>query len=175
MALSNEKLYYRRSGITESVNTYTALSDVGTEALKVRVNGADRYIALGDETDSKKSFLRIRKNGIIKAILKSVIDYVGSWTLIVTTNYNAYRYWTVYFDYDKVFSESDMTNFKFVGNMLNTKYKIDGVEYTATTTLVNGMYVTERKHRLTTGNHTIGLTATLVFSTSSSASAYRVV
>lgn len=166
MALATEKLYYRRGGVTYAINTYTALSDVGSEALKVRVNGANRFIALGAVGDARQSYMRVQKGGATKAVLNSAITYVGVWAEFghpaVAPSDNSGKSgsstYSVSVDYNRVYASSTLYNLYIRNAPAGTGYggysliaTIDGVNQAALAPGGTAFY------RLSTGTHSVTL------------------
>jgi len=149
--LSTEKLYCRRSGVTYSIDLYTDTSDVGAEYLSIRVGGNIRYAKIVATTDSTASHLRVQRSGVTKAVATTAITFVGVWSSAgtgSTSNTNPrWTSFTYYFDFNRVFSSSSLHNFRAITTHTGYNYRIDGVDYTATTSWTN--------HRLSTGNHTV--------------------
>lgn len=167
MALTTEKLYYRRGGTTYSINLYTATSDVGSSYIQVRVGGNTRYAPLGATGDSRASYLRVCKGGTTYAVLSTAMLYAGTWMLGAspaepaapgnTKTYNSTSKsasFTREFDYNTVYSASVLYNLKVTrlaanaGTESTGGYAIDGTWYNiaAGATLY---------FRLSSGSHTI--------------------
>jgi hypothetical protein len=158
MALATEKLYYRRSDTTYSINLYTATSDVGTDYLSVRVGGNTRYAKIVATTDSLASHLRIRKDGVTKAVATTAITYVGVWTQFLSNSSTfSYSYSTNYYDENRLYGETFTVNgtgpYNFWLGRSYAYYYIDGVQYHKGDANANVHLV------LSTGNHTVGIRA----------------
>lgn len=166
MALATEKLYYRRSGTTYSINLYTATSDVGSEYIALKHANGLRYVKIVAVGDSLASYLRVQKGGTTKAIASTAIAYVGVWTLSGSgersTNGNGWTSVTYTFDYNRVYSQGLPYNLEVMGYFHSEpsaqnpepptegycEYKIDGTSYSVHSTQA-------QYHRLSSGSHTI--------------------
>lgn len=169
MALATEKLYYRRSGITYSINLYTSITDVGSEYTVLKHANGLRYAKIGLTSDTNASHLRVQKGGSTKAILTVADSYVevGVWSLLgnvpIPSTYSTnYLSFTGNFDYDRVFSSSSPYNLRIQyngggaqGASAMVSYTIDGENF------VRSASSGYSYHRLSTGSHTITLSAKL--------------
>lgn len=81
MAESTKKLYYRRSGITYQIKTYTTTSDVGPEYLGLNIGGVTYYAKIGSVSDTFASHLRVHKGGVTKAVLTGVYSNERGYTI----------------------------------------------------------------------------------------------
>ena len=72
MGIYHKKLHIRKNEIVISHNLYTGLDEVGANALHLRDGGRVVYAALGGVGDANASPLRVRKNGIVYAVLQAV-------------------------------------------------------------------------------------------------------
>jgi hypothetical protein len=169
MALATEKLYYRRSGITYSINLYTSITDVGSEYTVLKHANGLRYAKIGLTSDTNASHLRVQKGGSTKAILTVANSYVevGVWSILgslsqPSTYSTISQEFTRNFDYDRVFSSSSPYNLRIQysgggaqGTNVSVTYLIDGESFVKK---ANSAY---SYHRLPTGSHTITLYAKL--------------
>lgn len=67
MGIMNKKLKVKKNGVVEEINIYDNQSDVGPDF--IRAGGG--YVKLGNPSDPNVSKIRVKKNGSIKAVLKS--------------------------------------------------------------------------------------------------------
>lgn len=116
MALATEKLYYRRSGITYSINLYTSTTDVGSEYTVLKHANGLRYAKIGLTSDTNASHLRVQKDGSTKAILTVADSYVEVkvWSILgevpLPSTYSTIsQEFTVTVDYNRVFSSSSLS------------------------------------------------------------------
>lgn len=163
MALATEKLYYRRAGVTYSINLYTATSDVGTEYLSVRVAGNIRYAGIVATTDGRASHLRVQKGGTTKAIASTAIDYIGVWTTFGNSppySQPGWNQYTISTDYNKVFSSSSLFNFRVNFTITGASGYTIACRVTIDGNISIWNYSTglrTNNFRLSTGSHTIRL------------------
>jgi len=152
MALHTKKLYYRRGSTTEQIDLYTTTAEVGSEYIALRDGSTSVYAPIGVTTDSRASLLRVMKDSI-KAVLKQLIVYVGIWSgagsgMRGSPGQGWSTTTTFSFDYNRVFSSSNLNNFKAeIGGYSSIGYnrvRVDGTTYS-----------TPRSFRLSTGNHTV--------------------
>jgi len=162
MALSTHKRYFRRVGVTYSVNLYTSTGDLGSSGGRaVRVGGGTLYEALGATSDGNASYMQVRKNGTTLAILSTMITYVGTWSdnqsvargtknLSRTVNYN--KLYSTALPYNVVVTVT--------GDISRCSCIIDGVGVAIGSTTY---------FRLSTGTHTVSITSETQFASIASA------
>ena len=73
MALHTKKLYFRRNGVTESVDLYNSQSDTGSPAIVLRDGTTNVYAGLVPTTSPDASNLRVMTGGQTLAIAKQMM------------------------------------------------------------------------------------------------------
>lgn len=91
MALYGKKLHIRKNGVVTDINLWTESGEAGTPALHIRDGVNLVHARLGEVTDGLASDLRVRKDGVVYAVLKNrwvTINIMQSanQTIIVTVN-----------------------------------------------------------------------------------------
>ena len=71
MALYEKKLHIRKNGVVTDINLWTESGEAGTPALHIRDGGNLVHAWLGEVTDGLASDLRVRKDGVVYAVLKN--------------------------------------------------------------------------------------------------------
>ena len=71
MALYEKKLHIRKNGVVTDINLWTESGEAGTPALHIRDGVNLVHARLGEVTDGLASDLRVRKDGVVYAVLKN--------------------------------------------------------------------------------------------------------
>lgn len=170
MGTASNKLYYRRGGVTYSIDLYTSTADFSTTdyfCVRAQSGGggpATLYAPVGSTTDSRASYLRVY-DGSTKAVYSTAIKYTSAWSNFgsrsTPTGYNSYSVAT---DYHVLYSSGSAYNIRIVftvncsgGETVNPYVYIDGTTYYYGSNVASGTYY--KYFRLTTTTHTIRLHA----------------
>ena len=72
MAEYTKQIHYRLNNATNDIKLYTTVEDVGANYVSLMDGGATVYAGLVDPTDSLASNVRVRRNGNIYALARSI-------------------------------------------------------------------------------------------------------
>lgn len=73
MALHTKKYYYRRDGVTYSIDLYTTIAEVGSDYCVLYDGSTPVYAKIGDVSDPNVSYIRIFKGGVIKGLIANAV------------------------------------------------------------------------------------------------------